>query len=149
MKIKDVMEIQRFFILSVISYKSCSHTSFSWCWELGKLEFQKFFWIPLTNTIILKYNMPMLWRKLKKLWAFKYFLLEVFIPISYKSCSGTLMASRFGLEVLWLILKIVISNWTRLKVFQIFSEVKITQKMSRWPNMKEFLISNHMFICLI
>ena len=58
MKIKDVMEIQRFFILSVISYKSYSDTSISWCWELGILEFQKFFWIPLTNTIILRYNMP-------------------------------------------------------------------------------------------
>ena len=31
-----------------------------------------------------------------------FFLLEVFIPISYSSCSGTLMASRFGLEVLFL-----------------------------------------------
>ena len=40
MKIKDVMEIQRFFILSVISYKSCSDTSISWCWELGILEFR-------------------------------------------------------------------------------------------------------------
>ena len=39
MKIKDVMEIQRFFILSVISYKSYSDTSISWCWELGILEF--------------------------------------------------------------------------------------------------------------
>ena len=73
MKIKDIMEIQRFFILSVISYKSYSDTSNSWCWELGKLEFQKFFWIPQTNMIILRYNMPMLSWKLKKLWAFKHF----------------------------------------------------------------------------
>ena len=58
MKIKDVMEIQRFFILSVTFYKSYSDTFISWCWEQGKLEFQKFFWIPLTNMIILRYNMP-------------------------------------------------------------------------------------------
>ena len=98
MKIKDVMEIQRFFILSVISYKSCSDTSILWCWELGILEFQKFFWIPLTNTIILRYNMPMLWRKLKKLWAFKHFFTRsILLEILFRYTHGLQIWSRSSL----------------------------------------------------
>ena len=124
MKTKDVMEIQRFFIFSVISYKSYSDTFISWCWQLGKLEFQKFFWIPLTNMIIFRYNMPMLLWKLKKLWVFKHFFTRSihsnFLQLLFRYTHGLHIWSRGSLAYSkkWLFL-------TELgQVFQIFLRIE-------------------------
>ena len=63
----------------------------NWVTQIWKIVIQ----LDSTNQYENFDNMPMLWLKLKKLWAIQYFwvLLHVLIPILYDSCSDTFTLS--------------------------------------------------------
>ena len=81
----------------------------SLCWELGKLEFQKFLfiWISVTNMIIFEVQHAYAVMKIKEVMSIQTFFSSLEVPnvISCNSFLDTFLASRFSQEVLWLNIK--------------------------------------------